>query len=143
MGLGAAGAGAPASVGIGGAGAAAGAAGGLFGIPLSIALPILISILGGSGIFGGKKDPNEQAMEDALALKQRMGVLDIPKGYQSPYLPAIDQATFKAIMNQMQRTANWGWPEGQQQDMSWITDLLQQYAPAGGGAPSLRGRVRR
>ena len=33
--------------------------------------------------------------------------------YMSPNLPQVDEATLKAVMNQMSRTGGgWGWPSG-------------------------------
>lgn len=121
-GAGAAGAGA-----LGGAGAAAGAAGGLFGVPWSIAIPILFSVLGATGIFGGGNE-EEEAMKRALTMKQQMGSLglNLQPPYQSPYMPQIDEATFRALINQMKRTSNWGWPAGMEMDTSWIDTLLGQ-----------------
>lgn len=111
-----------AGAGAGAAGAAAGTAG-LFGVPWSIALPVIVSVLGATGIFGGK-DPEEEALEKALLLKQQMKTLGVQQPYQSPFLPQIDQAVFQALINQMRRTANWGWPAGMQMDTSWLDDLL-------------------
>lgn len=109
-----------------------GAAGGILGMPWSIALPVIMSVLGATGIFGGG-DEDEQALQDAMRLKQQMGVLGIPKPYQSPYLPQVDKAVFQALINQMGRTANWGWPAGKGIDTSWLENLMSGFEGGGGG----------
>lgn len=121
-----------------GAGAAGGTslgaagAGGILGMPWSIALPVILSVLGSTGIFGGG-DEDEQALEDAMRLRQQMSILGIPKPYQSPYLPQVDKTVFQALINQMNRTANWGWPAGMQVDTSWLQNLIPNIAGGGTG----------
>jgi len=123
-GAGAAGAGA-AGAGAAGAGAAgAGAASGIFGIPWAILVPALLSVFG--GLFEKKEDPVEEAMK----MKQAMDAMGIQAPYQSPYLPQINEAAMKAVMAQLGRTANWGWPEGQGVDTSWIQDMISKIQPA-------------
>lgn len=113
-----------------GVGAAAGGAAGLAGIPWTILVPALLSIFG--GLFEKEEDP----LSDALDLQQQMRTLNINPPYQSPYLPQLNEAAFKAVMAQLGRTANFGWPEGQGIDLSFIQDIL-------GSAPSGTGGTRR
>ena len=107
-----------------GAGADAGITG---GIPLSIIIPIAISLL--SGLFGKKEDPLSEAMD----LKRQMGILGFKEPYQSPYIAGADRTMYQALLNQMKRTSNWGWPAGMGMDTSFIEDALAQFVPGPGG----------
>ncbi len=119
----------------GAAGAAAGGKAGIAGMPWSIIIPIAMSLIG--EIFGKKDDP----MSDALDMQKQMAMLGMKPPYQSPYTGAADKATFQMLLNQMKRTANWGWPEGMGIDTSFITDALEQNFP--GVSPEGIRRIRR
>jgi hypothetical protein len=94
------------------------AAGGLGGLPWNIILPIAISFF--SSILGGGDDKQEKALEMQKILEE----LGMEKPYRSPNLAGLDRATLQAVLNQMNRSSNWGWPGGKQMDTSFITDLL-------------------
>ena len=96
-------------------------------IPWQIIIPALISVLG--EVLEKEPDP----LEEALTLKQQMRTLGIKPPYQNPYLPQMSEAAFRAVMSQLGRTANWGWPEGQGIDLSWIESILAS-APSGTGS---------
>lgn len=96
-------------------------------IPWNVIIPIAISLL--SEMFEKEDDP----LGDALTLKQQMdalGMKEPQEPFRNPYLPQMSEAAFKAVLQQMQRTENWGWPEGQGQDMSWLQDMLANVQPA-------------
>ena len=109
--------------GLGPAGTAAGAAAGVAGMPWAIIIPIAMSLIG--EIFGKKDDP----LSDALDMQKQMAMLGMKPPYQSPYTGAADKAGFQMLLNQMKRTANWGWPEGMGIDTSFITDALGENFP--------------
>lgn len=112
-------------------GAGAAAAGGLLGMPWSVVVPVLLSVFG--GLFEKKEDP----LEDALLMQQQMKQLGIQPPYQSPYLPQMNEAAMKAVLAQLNRTANWGWPEGMGVDTSWIQNMIAT-APTGTGGTRRR-----
>jgi len=85
-------------------------------------IPIAISLL--QGAF--KKSPTQEA-ED---LKKQMAVLGLNAPYQSPYMSTIDPAIVKALLAQLGRTSNWGWPAGKGIDTSFIAEALKKI---GGG----------
>lgn len=119
--------------GIGPAGSlAAGAAAGIAGVPWSIIIPIAISLLG--DLFGKEEDPLTGAMD----LKRQMDILGFKEPYRSPYLAGADRTMYQALLNQMKRTANWGWPAGMGMDTSFIEDALAQFVPGPGGIRQIR-----
>ena len=105
----------------GGAGAAAATA----GIPWAIIIPIALSILG--SILEEEKDP----LEEAMNLKKQMGILGFQQPYQSPYLKTLDPTVAKALLAQLGRTSNWGWPAGMGMDTSFIEEALRNIGTAG------------
>lgn len=104
-----------------GAGAAEAGAAGVgataAGFPVWL-IPIIISLLG--TMF--EKDPLEEAQE----LKSQMGILGFKQPYQSPYAEKLDPVMLQALLAQMGRTSNWGWPAGKGMDTSFIMDALEQ-----------------
>ena len=101
-----------------------------------------------SKLLKKKDDP----MEDARAMMANMSELGYPgtegggapqsEEYQNPYLPQMGSAAFQMIMNQLKRTSNWGWPEGQGMDTSWLDDLLATAPyPSGAGKTSITTRA--
>ncbi len=112
-----------AGAGAGAAGDAAGGAAGIQGIPWSIIIPIAMSLIG--EIFGKKDDPLSGAMD----MKKMMSTLGMQQPYQSPYTGSADKTMYQMLLNQMNRTANWGWPEGMGIDTSFITDALGENFP--------------
>lgn len=78
--------------------------------------PILVSLL--MAMF--KKSPTQEA-ED---LKKQMAILGLQTPYQSPYMSTIDPTVIKALLAQLNRTSNWGWPAGKGIDTSFIQDAL-------------------
>lgn len=120
-----------ASTGVGGgAGAAAGAA----GFPVAL-IPIIISFL--SAMFEKEKDP----LEEAMNLKSQMGILGFKQPYQSPYAKGLDPIVLQALLAQLGRTSNWGWPSGMGMDTSFITDALNKIGVGRFGS-SLPGAIR-
>lgn len=91
-----------------------------------IMLPMLLSIFG--GLFEKKEDPLSSAME----MMGMMNKLGIQQPYQSPYLPQMGEAAFRAAMNQLQQTSGWGWPADRQPagGTDWIRQMLEN-APTG------------
>ena len=79
-------------------------------------IPIGISLL--QSLF--KKSPSQEA-ED---LKKQMAILGLQVPYQSPYMSTIDPVVLKALLAQLNRTSNWGWPAGKGIDTSFIQDAL-------------------
>ena len=97
---------------------AAGAAAG--GLPWGILLPIALSFF--TSLFGENEEDKKR--EDALEMQKLLQQMGLNQPYQSPYLPGMDKVSVKAILNQLGRSGNWGWPEGKGMDMSFIQDLL-------------------
>ena len=102
-----------------GAGAAAGAAAGL---PWSIIIPVGLSLLG--SLLSGKSE--EEKRQEEL-YNQILPYLSRNLAYQtalqsriSGILPIVQQA----ILNQIKRTYNWGWPEGKGIDLDFLESLL-------------------
>jgi len=121
------GAGAALPAGAGGLGAgAAGAAAAGGGMPWSILLPIIASLIP-SLLGGSEEDKQEQEM---IKLQQTLRQLGINKPYQSPYAKQLDPIVMQAILNNFQRSANWGWPAGKQMDLSFLEDFA--IGPMGG-----------
>lgn len=99
--------------------AATGAGGGTTeteGFPWAIVIPIVVSLL--QTMF--KKSPSQEA-ED---LKKQMAILGLQTPYQSPYMSTIDPTVLKALLAQLGRTSNWGWPAGKGIDTSFIQEAL-------------------
>jgi len=80
-------------------------------------IPIVVSLL--QTMF--KKSPTQEA-ED---LKKQMAVLGLQTPYQSPYMSTMDPVVVKALLAQLGRTSNWGWPAGKGIDTSFIQDALK------------------
>ena len=121
---------------------AAGAAGG--GLPWNIMLPILLSFF--SSQFGGGNDPEVDAILKKLEMQKNMQMfqqMGMKPPYQSPNLPGMDKVSVQAILNQLSRSGNWGWPEGKGMDMSFIEDLLGNMGSGGTTTPSGRNLIRR
>ena len=122
---------------MGGIGAgAAGAAATTAGFPWAIILPIAISFL--SSIFGEEKDPLEEAMD----LRNQLGILGFKQPYQSPFTQTIDPVMAQALLAQLGRTSNWGWPAGMGIDTSFIENALRNITGGGSGSV-LPGGIRR
>ena len=118
--------------------AAAGAAGG--GLPWKIMLPMLLSLFS-SGFLGGGNDPEVDAILKKLEMQKSMQGLQglgLNPPYQSPNLPQLDEVTLQAILNQMNRSKNWGWPGGKGLDMSFIENLLGDLGTGSGGNRTIR-----
>lgn len=113
-----------------GIGAAAGTAGA--GMPLSIIIPVIISLL--SDIFGKDDDPLTGAMD----LKSQMDILGFKEPYRSPYIAGADRTMYQALLNQLKRTSNWGWPEGMGMDTGFIEEALMPLTPGPGGIRQIR-----
>jgi len=128
-----------ASTGAAGAGGAFGGAGATAagaGLPLTILIPIIMSFLG--AMFEKEKDP----LEEAMNLKSQMGILGFKQPYQSPYAKGLDPVVLQALLAQLGRTSNWGWPAGMGMDTSFIEEALGKIGAGRFGA-SLPGAIRR
>jgi hypothetical protein len=118
----------------------AGAAGAAGGFPWTIVAPLILSLL--QTLF--KKSPTQEA-ED---LKKQMAVLGLQTPYQSPYASTVDPVVLKALLAQLNRTSNWGWPAGKGIDTSFIQEALKNVGninPLGTGqtTPNILDIIRR
>jgi len=83
--------------------------------PWSVILPIAISLFG--NLFGGD-DEEEQRRSEDKRYEQWMAMIKQILGKQSQsqvnplLLGGANTATLQAVLNNMNRTTNWGWPEG-------------------------------
>ena len=116
---------------VGGMGAAAaGAAGG--GLPWHIILPILGSLL--PGIGGGRDEDEAEAFLKEQELDRMMRRQGLGKySWREKQSQQLSPVVLKALINQMQRMGNWGYPEGMGLDFSF----LQEGMGGGAGAPRL------
>lgn len=80
-----------------GAAAAAGSAN-----PALLPLTLLLGIL--PSLFGRRGQKDMTSLIRYLRPTQPL--------YMSPNLPQVDEAALKAVLNQMGRTQDWGWPGG-------------------------------
>lgn len=116
---------------------AGGLLGGLGGLG-SVALPLIISLLG--GMVGGEEDEEVEMFERMQMMKKMMGMMGMQKPYQSPYLSQIDPVVAQALMNNMGRYANFGFPEGMEMPADFLSNL-PSFMAGSGGAPEGR-RIR-
>jgi len=71
--------------------------------PYTLPLTLLLALL--PALFPNRGQKDMSRLIDYLRPSQPM--------YMSPNLPQVDEATLKAVMNQMSRTqGGWGWPSG-------------------------------
>ena len=106
--------------------AAGGEAAGAAAFPWAI-LPVVLSLL--QTIF---KKTSTQKAED---FKKQMAILGLQTPYQSPYMSTMDPVVVKALLAQLGRTSNWGWPAGKQMDTSFTEDALRSINRRGSGIP--------
>ena len=97
-------------------------------------LPIIIAVLG--SLFGGEEDEEEEMYKRMQMMKKMMGTMGLKPPYQSQNLAQLDPAVMQAIMNNMGRYANFGFPEGMKMD----TGFLSKFGgiPSGSGATMSR-----
>lgn len=100
----------------------------------SAALPLIIALLG--SIFGGEEDEELEMYERMQMMKKMMGTMGMKPPYQSPNLPQLDATVMQALMNNMSRYANFGFPEGMQMDTGFLSNFGG--IPAGSGAKMSR-----
>ena len=108
------------------------------GLPWNIILPIALAYF--SNLFSDN-DPEVDAVLQKLEMDkyaQTLRGMGMSPPYRSPHLAGLDTATLKAILNQLNRSKNWGWPGGKQLDMSFITDLLGNVGSGGAITPTGR-----
>lgn len=72
------------------------------GSPLTLPLTLLLSVL--PSLFGRRGQGDMTSLIRYLRPKQPL--------YMSPNLPQVDEAALNAVLNQMGRTQDWGWPGG-------------------------------
>ena len=70
-------------------------------------------------------DTQKKLMKERLRMAQGLG---IQPPYQSPYLGEADSMIAKALAANMGRTANWGWPAGQNINTDFMTQALSNMA---------------
>ena len=124
--------GATGGIGAGATGAAAAAALGAAGLSFSSILPYLPIIL---SVFGElfKKSPEEEARD----FQRQMLALGFKPPYQSQFPKQLDPVIVRALLTQLKRTSNWGWPAGMGMDTSFIEEALKRL-----GAGGLPGKIR-
>lgn len=71
--------------------------------PATLPLTLLLALL--PALFGQNR--GQRDMRDLIKYLKPTEPM-----YMSPNLPQVDEATLRAILNQSQRTQNWGWPSG-------------------------------
>ena len=77
----------------------------------------------------------KELMAERLRMAQSTG---IQPPYQSPFLGEMDPMVLKALMANLGRTSNWGWPEGQGMNTDFITQALSNMGnipPLSTGSP--------
>ncbi len=77
-----------------------GGAGGAATSPYTLPLTLLLSFL--PALFGRRGQKDMTSLINYLKPTQPI--------YMSPNLPALDKTTYNAVINQLGRTQNWGWP---------------------------------
>ncbi len=70
--------------------------------PWMLPLTLLLGIL--PSLFGRRGQKDMTSLISYLRPKQPL--------YMSPNLPDVDKAALNAVLNQMNRTQDWGWPGG-------------------------------
>jgi len=88
-------------------------------------LPIILSVFG--ELFTKEKNP----IEEALDLQRQMSALGIKPPYQSQYPKQLDPVVARALLAQLNRTSNWGWPAGMGMDTSFIEEALKNIGTGG------------
>ena len=68
--------------------------------PWTLPLTLVLSLL--PSLFGRRGQKDMTSLIHYLKPTQPL--------YMSPNLPQVDDAALKAVLNQMSRTQNWGWP---------------------------------
>lgn len=100
-------------------------------------LPLIIALLG--SIFGGEEDEELEMYKRMQMMKKMMGTMGMKPPYQSPNLPQLDSTVMQALMNNLGRYANFGFPEGMQMDTGFLSKLSNFGGiPAGSGAKMSR-----
>jgi hypothetical protein len=105
-----------AAAGTAAAGTAAAGSLGLGKLSLS-QIMMLVSLIG--ELF--KKSPEEKAKE----LQRQMERLGFRAPYQSQYPQQLDPIIVQALLSQLKRTSNWGWPAGMGTDTGFIEGALK------------------
>ena len=88
-------------------------------------LPIVLSVLG--EMFKKEKNP----IEEALDLQRQMSALGIKPPYQSQFPKQLDPVVARALLAQLKRTSNWGWPAGMGMDTGFIEEALKNIGTGG------------
>lgn len=70
--------------------------------PWTLPLTLILSLL--PALFGRRGQKDMSSLINYLKPSQPL--------YMSPNLPAVDEAALNAVINQMSRTQDWGWPGG-------------------------------
>jgi len=91
-------------------------------IPWAVIIPAVIAIV--SELL--EKSPEKKGLE----MQETLGGLGMKPPFQNQYLPQMSEAAMRAVMAQLGRTQNWGWPAGKQQDTGWIQEMIGQIEPA-------------
>ena len=99
-------------------------------------LPIVLSFF--EEMFKKEKNP----IEEALDLQRQMSALGIKPPYQSQYPKQLDPVVARALLAQLKRTSNWGWPAGMGMDTGFIEEALKHIGTGGFGTGGLGGITR-
>jgi hypothetical protein len=104
---------------------------------MSWLIPIIFSFLQSSGLFG----QTDQSREDER-FQQLIQLLGQNQGYRGStgLLKTLDPAMLQAILGNLKRSANWGWPAGKSMDLSFLDDILKGSASSL-GAGTLRRKT--
>jgi len=95
-------------------------------------LPIILSVFG--ELF--RKSPEEEARD----LQKQLEALGLKAPYQSPYPQKLDPVIAQALLAQLKRTSNWGWPAGMGMDTGFIEEALKNIGTGGFGGITRRRR---
>jgi hypothetical protein len=87
------------------------------GFPWAIAIPVILKVIEELT----KKSPEEEARD----VQRQMANLGFRQPYQSQFPQQLDPAIVQALLTQLKRTSNWGWPAGMGTDTSFIENLLK------------------
>lgn len=91
------------------------AAGGGGGMPWSIILPIALSFLQSSGVFGETETERQDRLYNEL-----MNMIRPQYEYWGKQATGLNPIVMKALLEQFKRSANWGWPEGKGMDLGFL-----------------------
>lgn len=103
------------------------------GTILSFAIPMLFSYLNSKGVFG-KTEADVQGEKNDAINKAMTDYMDMMKGYMPPanQMQGLNSVVMKALLNNMSRYANWGYPQGMGMNTDFISQFLNSLSQPGG-----------